>query len=340
RPIVAGEPVAGGRGRRAGRVAAWWGLQLLLDLSPANIPRLENISLDGRALGFTLGLSLLTGLIFGLAPALQNFHLELSETLKEGGRAGSGGRRANHIRSVFIVVEVALTLSLLVGAGLMIRSFWRLQQVNPGFRTDHLLTLQLRLPRTKYPEGAQVTSFFERLRERLSALPGVESASGASGILLTMLANSSNFTIENKPHDPRERRLDLPFDSALPNYFQTMGIQLLNGRAFTAQDARDKPQVSIVNETFVKRYFQNEDPIGKRFTFGDGDNNPQWITIVGVVRDTRRQGLDQPIRIESWMPHAQAPSRSMRIVLRTTGDPLALSQATREAIWSLDHDLP
>src|SRR5262249_14823622 len=133
---------------------------------------------------------------------------------------------------------------------------------------------------------------------------------------------------------------DLPFDSALPNYFQTMGIQLLNGRAFTAQDARDKPQVSIVNETFVKRYFQNEDPIGKRFTFGDGDNNPQWITIVGVVRDTRRQGHDQPIRIESCMPHAQAPSRSMRIVLRTTGDPLALSQATREAIWSLDHDLP
>src|SRR5262249_11608969 len=253
---------------------------------------------------------------------------------------GSGGRRANHIRSVFIVAEVALTLSLLVGAGLMIRSFWRLQQVNPGFRTDHLLTLQLRLPRTKYPEGAQVASFFERLRERLSALPGVESASGASGILLPKLANSSIFTVENKPQDPREQRLELPFDAVQPNYFQTMGIQLLNGRAFTAQDARDKPEVAIVNETFVKRYFQNEDPIGKRFTFGDGGNNPQWITIVGVVRDTRRQGLDQPIRIESWMPHAQAPSRSMQIVLRTTGDPLALSQATREAIWSLDRDLP
>jgi putative ABC transport system permease protein len=327
-------------GGALGVLMAWWGLQLLLDLSPANIPRLENIRLDGRALGFTLALSLLTGLIFGLAPALQTSHLEPGETLKDGGRTGSGGRRAQHIRGAFIVAEVALTLALLVGAGLLIRSFWRLQEVNPGFKTDHLLTLQLRLPRTKYPEGAQVASFFERLRERLSALPGVEAASAVSGILLPKLANSSDFTIENKPQDPREQRLDLPFDSAQPNYFQTMGIQLLNGRAFTTQDARDKPEVAIVNETFVKRYFQNEDPIGKRFTFGDGNNNPQWITIVGVVRDTKRQGLDQPIRIESWMPHAQAPSRSMQVVLRTTGDPLALSQATREAVWSLDSDLP
>ncbi len=323
-----------------GVLLAWWGLQLLIDLSPANIPRLENIRLDGRALGFTILLSLLTGLIFGLAPALQTSQLELSESLKEGGRTGSGGQRAQRIRGAFIVAEVALTLALLVGAGLLIRSFLRLQEVSPGFRTDHLLTLQLRLPRTKYPEGVQVASFYERLRERLSALPGVQNASATSGILLPKLTNSSNFTVENKPQDPREQRLELPFDSAQPNYFQTMGIQLLSGRAFTAQDARDKPEVAIINEAFVKRYFQNEDPIGKRFTFGDGNNNPQWITIVGVVRDTKRQGLDQPIRIESWMPHAQAPSRSMQIVLRTSGDPLALSQATREAIWSLDRDLP
>jgi len=275
-----------------------------------------------------------------LAPALQTSHLELSETLKEGGRAGSGSQRAQRLRGAFIVAEVALTLALLVGAGLLIRSARRLQEVNPGYKTDHLLTLQLRLPRTKYPEGAQVASFFERLRERLSALPGVEAASAASGILLPKLANSSNFTIENKPQDPREQQLDLPFDSVQPNYFQMMGIQLLSGREFTDQDARDKPEVAIVNETFVKRYFQNEAPIGKRFTFGFGNNNPQWITIVGVVRDTRRQGLDQPIRIESWMPHAQAPSRSMQVVLRTTGDPLALTQATREAVWSLDRDLP
>ncbi|MGH9751740.1 MAG: FtsX-like permease family protein, partial [Blastocatellia bacterium] len=193
---------------------------------------------------------------------------------------------------------------------------------------------------SKYPEGAQVASFYERLQERLSALPGVEAASATSGILLPKVTNSSTFAIENRPPDPREQRLELPFDSAQPNYFQTVGVQLLNGRAFTSQDASDKPRVAMVNETFVKRYFRNEDPVGKRFTFGDANDNPQWITIVGVVRDTKRQGLDQPIRIESWMPHAQRPSRSMDVVLRTVGDPLAISSSVREAVWSLDRDLP
>jgi putative ABC transport system permease protein len=327
-------------GGALGVMLAWWGLQLLIDLSPANIPRLENISLDGRALGFTMALSLLTGLIFGLAPALQTSHLELGETLKEGGRGGSGGRRAQHIRSVFIVAEVALTLALLVGAGLLIRSFWRLQQVDPGFKTDSILTLRLSLPRSKYSEEAQVVSFYERLQERLSALPGVEAASATNGILLPMVTNSSIFAIENKPQDPRERQFELPFNAVMPNYFQTMGVQLLSGRAFTAQDARDKPRVAIVNETFVKHYFPNEDPIGRRFTFFDANDNTQWITIVGVVRDTKRQGLDQPIRMESWLPHAQSQSRSMEVVLRTAGDPLTLSQTAREVVWSLDRDLP
>ncbi|MGE0128236.1 MAG: ABC transporter permease [Blastocatellales bacterium] len=329
--------VAGGA---LGVLLALWGLELLLDLSPANIPRLDNIRLDGRVLGFTVGLSLLTGLIFGLAPALQTSHLELGETLKEGGRTGAGGSRAQRIRSAFIVAEVALTLALLISAGLLIRSFWRLQQVAPGFKTERVLTMKLALPRSKYAEGAKATAFFQQLQERLSTLPGVEAASAVSTILLPKLANSSNFTIENRPPDPREQSLELPFDAVQPNYFQTMSIQLLSGRTFSEQDASDKPRVAIVNETFVKRYFPNEDAVGKRFTFGDGNNNPQWITIVGVVRDTKRQGLDQPIRIESWFPHAQAPSRSMQVVLRTTGDPLALAGAVRDAVWSLDRDLP
>jgi putative ABC transport system permease protein len=320
---------------------AWWGLRLLVNFSPANIPRLETIRLDGRVLWFTLALSLLTGLIFGLAPALQTSHLKLSEALKEGARTGAGGGRAQRIRGVFIVAEVALTLALLVGAGLLVRSFWRLQQVNPGFKTDHLLTLRVTLWGSKYRQGgAQRVSFYERLQERLAALPGVVSASATSDIMLRKLANSASFTIENRPRDPGELALELPIDRVQPNYFQTMGIQLLQGRAFTAQDSRDSPKVSIVNETFVKRYFPNEDPIGKRFTFGGGGPNARWITIVGVVRDTKRQGIDQPVRIESWMPLAQMPSGSMDVVLRTTGDPLALSNAAREALWSLDRDLP
>jgi predicted permease len=154
------------------------------------------------------------------------------------------------------------------------------------------------------------------------------------------LATSAGFTIENRPRDPNELALELPFDRVQPNYFQTMGIPLVRGRAFMAQDTRDNPMVTIVNETFVKRYFPNEDPIGKRFTFGGGGPNARWITIVGVVRDTKRQGVDQPVRIESWMPLAQRPAGSMEVVLRTTGDPLALSNAVREAVWSLDRNLP
>ncbi len=325
-------------GGALGVLLAWWGLRLLVDLGKSNIPRVENIHLDGLVLWFTLALSLGSGLIFGLAPALQTTHLDLNETLKEGGRTGAGGRRAQRLRSALIVTEVALTLALLVGAGLLIRSFWRLQQVDPGFRTDHLLTLRVSLDGSKYREGAQVASFFEQLQERLAALPGVEAASATTGILLPKLANSGIFTVENKPPDPGQQRLELPFDVALPNYFQAMGIQLLKGRAFTKQDGRESPRVAVVNETFVKRYLPDEDPIGKRFAFGNPGPNTRWITIIGVVRDTRRQGLDQPIRIESWMAHAQRPAGSMQVVLRTKGDPLALSHAAREAVWALDRE--
>jgi putative ABC transport system permease protein len=327
-------------GGALGVLLAWWGLRLLVNLKPANIPRLEDIRLDGHVLWFTLALSLLTGLIFGLAPALQTTHFKLSESLKEGAHTGTGGRRAQRIRGIFIVAEVALTLALLVGAGLLVRSFWRLQRVDPGFRTDHLLTLRVTLWGSKYRQGAQAVSFYEQLQERLAALPGVVSASATSDIMLRRLATSAGFTIENRPRDPNELALELPFDRAQPNYFQTMGVQLLKGRAFTAQDSRDTPRVAIVNETFVKRYFPNEDPVGKRFTFGGGGPNARWFTIVGVVRDTKRQGLDQPVRIESWMPLAQMPAGSMDVVLRTTGDPLALGNAARETVWSLDRDLP
>jgi putative ABC transport system permease protein len=330
-------------GGALGVLLAWWGVKLLIGLSPADIPRLENIRLDGRVLLFTMGLSLLTGLIFGLAPALQTSQLNLSETLKEGGRTGgggAGGRRAQRIRGAFIVAEVALTLALLVGAGLLVRSFWRLQQVDPGFRPDHLLTMRLSLSGSNYATGAQAVSFFERLQGRLAALPGVVSASATTGVMLPKLANSAGFTIEGRPRDPNEQGLELPIDTVQPNYFQTMGVQLLKGRTFTSQDTRESPRVTIVNETFARRYFPDEDPIGKRFTFGRPGPNTRWITIVGVVRDTKRQGVEQPIRIESWMPLAQRPSGSMELLLRTTGDPLLLSNAVREAVWSIDRDLP
>ena len=327
-------------GGAVGLLSAWWGVRFLLKLGPSDIPRLDNIHLDARVLFFTFVVSLLTGVFFGFVPALQTSHVDIGGTLKESGRSGSGGPRAQRIRSAFIVAEVALTFILLIGAGLLIRSYWRLQQVNPGFKIDHLLTLDLSLPRSKYRDGAQAVAFYQRLQERLAAIPGVESASATSAILMPKLPNSGGFSIENRPPDPREQQVELPFDSVLPNYFQTMGIQMLRGRAFTSQDARDALDVAIVNETFAKRYFPDGDPIGKRFTFGNANNNPRWISIVGVVRDTKRQGLDAPVRIESWMSHAQTPSSSMQVVVRTAVDPQTVAGAVREAVWSLDGDLP
>jgi putative ABC transport system permease protein len=323
----------------SGLLLACWGLAYLPELSPANIPRLDNVHLDGRVLGFTFGLSLLTGMLFGLAPALQISQIDVGDTLKESGRA-SASRGMQRARSAFIVVEVALTFVLLVGAGLLIRSYWNLQRVNPGFKTDHLLTLQLGLPATKYREGAQVITFYRQLQERLGATPGVESASGASDILLPKLPSSGGISIENRPFDRSEQKVELPYDFVLPNYFQTVGIQLLHGRDFDARDVRVAPRVAIINETFAKRFFPNDDPLGKRFAFGDANDDPQWISIVGVVRDTKRQGLDEPVRIESWIPHAQMPVRGMKIVVRTAGDPHTMAGAMREAVWSLDRDLP
>jgi putative ABC transport system permease protein len=326
-------------GGASGLLLARWGLASLLELNPANIPRLDNVHLDGRALGFTFGLSLLTGMLFGLVPALQTSQIEIGETLKESGRA-SASRGMQRARSAFIVAEVALTFILLAGAGLLIRSYWNLQRVNPGFKTDHLLTIQLGLPPTKYREGAQVITFYQQLQERLGAIPGVESAGGASAILLPKLPSSGGFSIENRPFVRPEQKVELPYDFVLPNYFQTMGIQFLRGRDFDARDVRVAPRVAIVNETFAKRFFPNDDPIGKRFAFGDVKDDPQWISIVGVVRDTKRQGLDAPTRIESWMPHAQMPVRGMQVVVRTAGDPHKLVGAVREAVWSIDRDLP
>jgi putative ABC transport system permease protein len=323
-----------------GIMLAAWGIKMLTKLGPANIPRLSEVHLDGRVLAFTALVSILTGIIFGLVPALQASRLDLSEMLKEGGRTGSGGGRARLVRSAFVVVEMALALVLLIGAGLMIRSFARLQNVDPGFRTDHLMTMQLRVPRSKYREGPQITAFYRQLQERLAALPGVTGVSATTGILLPKLANSAGFIIEGKPQEPEEQRLELPFDAVMPDYFKVMGVGLVKGRFFTDQDGPNSPNVAIINETMVKRYFNNEDPIGKRFSFGQPQTDRDWITIVGVVKDTKRQGLAAPIRIESFMPATQNISRGMEVVIRTSGAPQALAGSIRAAVKTLDADLP
>ncbi|MCI0489447.1 MAG: ABC transporter permease [Blastocatellia bacterium] len=323
-----------------GLMLATLGVDALVAISPADLPRMENADLDVRVLGFTLFVSLLTGFIFGLVPALQASKPELNETLKEGGRTETGGVQGQRIRSLLVVFEMAIALMLLIGAGLMIRSFQRVYQVDLGFNSDRLLTVGLSLPRSKYADGASLKAFYKQLEERLAAVPGVESVGSTSQILLPELTNSTIFSVEGRAPEPEAQRLEVPYDTVTPDYFKTMGMALAQGRTFTEQDGPDAEQVVVINEAMARRYWPDTDPVGKRFKYGDPDSNSPWMTVVGVVRDTRRQGLDRTIRIESYLPYAQAPFRSMYVVVRAAGDPLALASTLRDTVWSLDKDLP
>ncbi|MCI0336031.1 MAG: ABC transporter permease [Acidobacteria bacterium] len=325
----------------AGLLLARWGLDALVALGPKDLPRAEMIGVDRTVLYFTLVLSLLTGIIFGLVPAIEASKVGLSEVLKEGGRSDSGGIRGQRIRELLVVVEIALALVLLVGAGLLIKSSWQLQQVNAGFNPDKLLKVQLNLPPSKYQDGARVAASYQQLIERLHTMPGVQGASASSSVMMEKVHNSGMFVIEGRPIEPNAQRPELPIDSVTPEYFRMMGIPIVRGRSFAEQDGRDSLRVAIINETMARRFWPNEDPIGKRFKFGDRpeSNNP-WLTIVGVVGDTKRQGLDASVRIESFLPHAQRPTRGMEVVVRTADNPLAMARTVREAVWSMDKDLP
>ena len=280
---------------------------------PADMPSVDQIRVDGRVLGFTLAVSMLTAIAFGLVPALQASKPKLSETLKEaGGRGGSQGVRSRRVRRLLVIAEVALAIMLLVGAGLLIKSFNRLQSVELGFRTDRLLTLELSLPAAKYGDGNARRPFHQQLLERLNNLPGVEGAAATTSILLSALANSGYFTIEGRPPGQPGENIEVTIDSITPNYHQLMGTPLLKGRAFTDADGPDAPRVVIVNDSFVARFLPGEDPIGKRMNYGNNPDQTQnpWRTIVGVVADTRRNGFEREPRPESYIPLMQRPSGS------------------------------
>jgi putative ABC transport system permease protein len=326
-----------------GLLIAFWGLNLLIAISPSDLPRLDQITIDRRVLGFTLGVSLLTGLIFGLVPALQASRPDLTESLKEGGRGSSGGLQGKRIRSGLVVFEVATALVLLICAGLMIKSFLNLQDVKMGFNPERLLTVRLQLSGTKYREDVSATNFYQQLLERVEAMPGVESASAISTLFLSKTPNSTNFTIEGRaPFAPNEQ-VEVPVDIVTPGFFKSAGIPLVGGREFTSEDGSDTPNVVNINETMAKRFWQGEDPIGKRFMYGTGtpgNGDPPWMTIVGVVGDVRRTGFDAEVRPETFLPHGQAPARGMMLMVRSTSDPASLTGAVREAVRSIDPDLP
>jgi putative ABC transport system permease protein len=324
----------------AGLVFTDLGLQALSKLAPDSVPRLAEVTIDGRVFGFTLAISFLTGLVFGLVPAFQAAKLSLNESLKEGSHSSSGGLRGRRVRSALVVVEVALALVLMAGAGLMLRSFARLQQVDRGFNPNQLLTAQLQLPRAKYPGGPNVTTFYQQLEERVRALPGIESVGMVSGLPLGGFYDNSTIAVENTQQNQRIGTLQGDVRASSPDYFKTLRIPLLKGRVFTDHDSADSPKVVIIDDVFAKRFFANVDPIGKRVNLmADLHAGKPWASIVGVVSHVK-DTIDARETGQLYIPQTQQPSPTMFLAVRAVGEPSVLINAVRNAVWALDPEQP
>jgi putative ABC transport system permease protein len=331
-------------GGAVGLLFAIWSLDLLVSLRPVNLPRLAEIGINRTVFIFTLAISVVTGIVFGLVPALQASKPDLNETLKESGRSATGSPRRHQMRALLVVSEVALSLVLLVGAGLMMRSFARLLAVDPGFKPDHVLTAFVSLPVSKYPKREEQAAFFERLIERLRNLPGVSSASVVTDIPL-FGGSSTGFEIDGRPAPLPTQRPLTDYRMISVDYFTSMGMRLVKGRAFSRHDTEDAPGVVIINETMAARFFPGEDPIGKRI--GLSGNPKDWREIVGVVGDVRNYGVDADVKPEAYVPFFQnAPgylagvASAMNVMVRSTNDPSALTAALRVQVQALDKDQP
>jgi putative ABC transport system permease protein len=321
----------------AGIVLARWGLDGLLALAPASLPRLSEIHLDSRVLLFSLALSVVTGIAFGIAPALLAARTDMNEALKQGTRGSTEGGIRGRLRSALVVIEVVFALVLLGGAGLLARSFIQLAHVDPGFNPENATLLRLSLPQRKYAQPEQQTAFANGLLERLKTLPGVQAV-GLTQSMPLVGDYVLGFLIEGRPAlDPSEEP-STNYYAVTPDYFRAMGIRLVRGRLFTAQDDAKAPRVAIINETMARQYFPNEDPIGKRIHITNGPQT--WREIVGIVADIKQYGVDKATSAQSYEPFAQAPFTSLNVVIRTSGSSAALLGALRPAVYAVDKDQP
>ncbi len=304
------------------------------------MPRLSEVSLDGTVLAFALAVAVLTGVVFGLVPALTSSKLAVHTALKEGGRTSSQGGRRPLLRQTLVVVEMALAVVLVVGAGLLINSFVRLLRVDPGYRAQNVLVVPLSLPTSRYEEHTAALSFFEQLREQLAALPGVDRV--ATGYQHPLSGGwETSFEIKGLLEVPPGERPEARIRPVDPRYFRTVGIPLVQGRHFTDQDREGTPNVVIINESFARQFFTEVDPIGQRLL-----KSPWWDfqtgewEIVGVVGDVKMDGLESGTPWAWYFPHQQMPFNDMYVFASTAGDPLALAPSVRNAVWSLDPNLP
>jgi putative ABC transport system permease protein len=328
-----------------GVVMALWGIDLLRSASADSLPSTAVIKMDGSVLLFTLLVSLLTGIIFGLAPAFAAAKADLHDTLKEGGRSSTAGGRRSWLRSTLVVTEVALSLVLLIGAGLLIKSFIRILDTDPGFKPQNLLTMQLALNARK-GEGAKVLNFFNDLNARIDGLPGVENAAFSNGLPLGPAADTS-FAIVGRPKPEPGKQPQTMLYITSPDYLQTMAIRLVKGRFFTAQNTQRSPHVAVIDEAFARQIFPDQEPLGQRIA-GDGKENPD-AEIIGIVAHVKHFGLDATERVQPqlYLPFNQAPDEiipflapRMNLIIRTTADPLNLTAAVRSQVQALDPNQP
>jgi len=324
----------------AGVLLALWGVESLKAVGAQTVPRLREVNIDLVVLGVTLAICVGTGIIFGLVPGLASSRPELTEALKEGGRSSTVGTRRNRLRNGLVIAEVALALVLLSGAGLLIKSFARLQNVNPGFNPRNALTFEVSLPKIQYPDDASVVRFNNEAQRRIAALPGVQAA-GFSTILPLAGTNSDwSFAIEGRPSDNNSPSPDEEKRQVSPDYFRAIETPLIKGRFFSDADSADAPLVISVNQTFAKKFWPKGDALGKRITFDDPKKNPKWITIVGIVGDIRHFGLDIDPKPEMYVPFSQSAYSTTICVVRSNQDARTLLAAIRREIQAIDSAVP
>jgi predicted permease len=331
-----------------GLVLAYWGVRVIVAANLDSIPRVDEIGLDGRALLFTLGISLLTGFLFGLAPALHARTGAFFASLKEGGQRTTASASRQLLRRSLVVAEVALAAMLVIGGGLLIRSFWLLTQVDPGFDPKGILSLQIALPDATYPEDNQVNAFYTRLVDRLQQIPGVEAAAAVSGLPPNRPVNANDTEFEGVPEPPNGPIHNVDYwQFVTRDYFRTLDIPVLAGRVFSNSDAKGTPGVVVVNQTLANLFWPGQSPLGRRVKAPGGPSaEAPWLTVVGVVKDVKQGGLDKKTGTEMYFLADQAPDTvggapdTMYLMLRTAGDPLALVSPVRDEIRRLDPALP
>jgi putative ABC transport system permease protein len=328
-------------GGALGLLLAVWGVEALIALEPQGIPRLDEVRVDPMVIVFTMALSALTGLLFGVFPAFQSTRGGMSSTLKEGGRGALTTRGGSRMRSTLVVAEVALAVTLLAGAGLLIRSFTRLAAVDPGFQVKPALTFELSLPDARYEQRERQVAFFDELLPRLRAIPGVSKAAGVMSLPLSGTSFVLTFSVEGRPPLPPAQQPAMQVRIATVDYFQTIGIPLKRGRLFRDEDRMSTPQVAVITEAAAKQYFADEDPIGKKIKLGWGyDGTYAGGEVVGVIGDVKDAALDEPDPPQIYLPYRQWPVQSMSVVLETAVPPESVAEQARRAVYGVDPNLP